>query len=32
MAIHQHLTRIPEHRLPEVGGSKATELVKVARG
>jgi len=31
MAIHEHLTRIPKHRLREVGWSKATELVKVAR-
>src|SRR6201984_401066 len=31
MAIHEHLTRIPKRHLREVGGSKATELIKVAR-
>jgi hypothetical protein len=31
MAIHEHLTRIPKRQLREVGWSKATELVKVAR-
>ena len=31
MAIHEHLTRIPKHELQQVGWSKATELVKVAR-
>ena len=31
MAIHEKLTRIPKHELPQVGWSKATELVKVAR-
>jgi hypothetical protein len=31
MAIHENLTRIPKRRLREVGWSKATELVKVAR-
>jgi hypothetical protein len=31
MAVHEHLTRIPKHKLLEVGWSKATELVKVAR-
>jgi hypothetical protein len=31
MAIHENLTRVPKHQLREVGWSKATELVKVAR-
>ncbi len=31
MAIHEHLTRIPKRRLREVGWSKATELIRVAR-
>ena len=31
MAIHENLARIPKHELQEVGWSKATELVKVAR-
>jgi hypothetical protein len=31
MAIHENLTQIPKHHLREVGWSKATELVKVAR-
>ena len=31
MAIHEHLTRVPKHKLREVGWSKATEMVKVAR-
>jgi len=31
MAIHEKLTRIPKQLLREVGWSKATELVKVAR-
>ena len=31
MAIHENLTRIPKHELRQVGWSKATELVKVAR-
>jgi hypothetical protein len=31
MAIHEHLTRIPKRHLREVGWSKATELIKVAR-
>jgi hypothetical protein len=31
MAIHEKLTRIPKHELQQVGWSKATELVKVAR-
>jgi hypothetical protein len=31
MAIHENLTRVPKPRLREVGWSKATELVKVAR-
>jgi len=31
MAIHETLTRIPKQQLREVGWSKATELVKVAR-
>ena len=31
MAIHENLTRIPNRQLREVGWSKATELVKVAR-
>jgi hypothetical protein len=31
MAIHETLTRIPKHELQQVGWSKATELVKVAR-
>jgi hypothetical protein len=31
MAIHENLTRIPKHELQNVGWSKATELVKVAR-
>ena len=31
MAIHEHLTRIPKQELQQVGWSKATELVKVAR-
>ena len=31
MAIHEKLTRIPKHDLQQVGWSKATELVKVAR-
>jgi len=31
MAIHENLARIPKQQLREVGWSKATELVKVAR-
>ena len=31
MAIHETLTRISKHELQQVGWSKATELVKVAR-
>jgi hypothetical protein len=31
MAIHENLPRIPKRQLREVGWSKATELVKVAR-
>ena len=31
MAIHENLTQIPKQELREVGWSKATELVKVAR-
>ena len=31
MAIHEKLTRIPKQELQQVGWSKATELVKVAR-
>ena len=31
MAIHEHLTRVPKRQLREVGWSKATELIKVAR-
>jgi hypothetical protein len=31
MAIHENLKRIPKHDLQQVGWSKATELVKVAR-
>ncbi len=31
MAIHETLTKIPKQQLREVGWSKATELVKVAR-
>jgi hypothetical protein len=31
MAIHEHLPRIPKPDLKQVGWSKATELVKVAR-
>lgn len=31
MAIHDNLARIPKHQLREVGWSKATELVRVAR-
>ncbi len=31
MAIHENLTRVPKTQLREVGWSKATELVKVAR-
>jgi hypothetical protein len=31
MAIHENLTKIPRHDLQQVGWSKATELVKVAR-
>jgi len=31
MTIHEKLTRIPKHELQQVGWSKATELVKVAR-
>ena len=31
MAIHENLTKIPKRELCEVGWSKATELVKVAR-
>jgi hypothetical protein len=31
MAIHENLTRIPKYDLQQVGWSKATELVKVAR-
>jgi hypothetical protein len=31
MAIHENLTRISKHELQQVGWSKATELVKVAR-
>jgi hypothetical protein len=31
MAIHENLSRIPKQQLREVGWSKATELVKVAR-
>ncbi len=31
MTIHEHLPRIPKPHLKQVGWSKATELVKVAR-
>ena len=31
MAIHENLTKVPKTNLREVGWSKATELVKVAR-
>jgi len=31
MAIHEHLPRIPKPELKQVGWTKATELVKVAR-
>ena len=31
MAIHEKLTRIPKRELQQVGSSKATERVKVAR-
>jgi hypothetical protein len=31
MAIHENLTRVPKQQLREVGWTKATELVKVAR-
>ena len=31
MAIHEHLTRVPKRQLREVGWTKATELIKVAR-
>jgi hypothetical protein len=31
MAIHENLTKIPKRQLREVGWSKATDLVKVAR-
>ncbi len=31
MAIHETLTKIPKQQLREIGWSKATELVKVAR-
>jgi hypothetical protein len=31
MAIHEHLTRISKRQLREVGWSKATDLIKVAR-
>jgi hypothetical protein len=31
MAIHEKLAQIPKHELQQVGWSKATELVKVAR-
>jgi hypothetical protein len=31
MTIHENLTKIPKRQLREVGWSKATELVKVAR-
>src|SRR5258707_3346443 len=31
MAIHENLRKIPKQQLREVGWSKATELVKVAR-
>lgn len=31
MAIHENLMKIPKQQLREVGWSKATELVKVAR-
>ena len=31
MAIEEHLTRIPKRQLREVGWSKASEMVKVAR-
>src|ERR1700676_745788 len=31
MAIHENLTKIPKHRLKEMGWSKAAEMVKVAR-
>src|SRR5215469_15988680 len=31
MAIHEQLSRIPKHDLQQVGWSKATELVRVAR-
>src|ERR1700722_7849231 len=31
MAIHENLTQVPKHELQQVGWSKATELVKVAR-
>ena len=31
MAIHEKLTRVPKQQLREIGWTKATELVKVAR-
>ncbi len=31
MAIHEKLTRVPKRELQQIGWSKATELVKVAR-
>ena len=31
MAIHEKLTRVPKQELQQIGWSKATELVKVAR-
>ena len=31
MAIHENLAQIPKRHLREVGSSKATEMVKVAR-
>jgi hypothetical protein len=31
MTIHEHLPRIPKQQLKQVGWTKATELVKVAR-
>jgi hypothetical protein len=31
MAIHEKLARIPKHELQQVGWSRTTELVKVAR-
>lgn len=31
MAIHENLTKVPKPKLREVGWSKATELIKVAR-